>query len=133
MSQVPQSGLLTTGNPALVLITSVDEPLADTIAFVVVRAGFTAHITLHGRKALEAVRMLRPALLIVGMILPDIEAATLITTVRSAAAASGIAAPPIIVMTSGSLAEARAAGGDRVLHKPFAMQDLEALLHRYLD
>jgi CheY-like chemotaxis protein len=66
------------------------------------------------------------------MMLAYLSGADLIAALRADATASGRPAPTIILMTAASLAQARIAGADAVLRKPFRLKDLEALLHRFL-
>ncbi len=120
------------GDPALVLIVEDEEPLAELVSFVVQGAGYTARIALQGRQGLEDAHGLRPALLIVDLMLPYLDGAAVIAGVRNDAVASSTAAPPIILITATSLVQARAAGADIVLRKPFHLVDLEALLRRFL-
>jgi DNA-binding response OmpR family regulator len=121
-----------TTDPALVLIAEDEEPLAETVAFVVQGAGYRPLVALHGRQALELARARRPALVITDLMLPHLDGAGLIAALRAEAAAGGEAAPPIVLMTAASLALARAAGADVVLRKPFHLVDLEALLRGFL-
>ena len=118
--------------PALVLIAEDEEPLAETVAFIVREAGYMPLIALHGRQALELARARHPALLIVDLMLPYLDGAALIAAVREDAKGNGTIGPAIILMTSASPARARAAGADVVLRKPFHLADLEQLLRRFL-
>ncbi len=118
--------------PALVLIAEDEEPLAETVAFIVRETGYTPLIALHGRQALELARARRPALLILDLMLPYLDGAAVIAALREDARSDGTSAPPIVVMTGASLAMARAARADAVLRKPFHLADLEQLLRRFL-
>jgi DNA-binding response OmpR family regulator len=118
--------------PALVLIAEDEEPLAETVAFIVREAGYMPVIALHGRQALELARARHPALLIVDLMLPYLDGAAVIAAVREDARGNGAFAPAIILMTAASAARARAAGADVVLRKPFHLADLEQLLRRFL-
>ncbi len=118
--------------PALVLIAEDEEPLAETVGFIVREAGHTPLIALHGRQALELARARRPALLIVDLMLPYLDGAAVIAAVRADAKGNGAVAPPIILMTGAGQDRARAAGADVVVRKPFHLADLERLLKRYL-
>jgi DNA-binding response OmpR family regulator len=118
--------------PALVLIAEDEEPLAETIAFMVREAGYTPLIALHGRQALELARARQPALLIVDLMLPYLDGAAVIAAVREDAQGTGAGAPALILMTGASPVRARAAGADVVLRKPFHLADLEQVLRRFL-
>ena len=118
--------------PAVVLIAEDEEPVAETVAYVVEDAGYTPLVATHGRQALALAQERRPALLITDLMLPYVSGADLIAALRAEATACGQAAPPVILMTAASLSQARAAGADVVLRKPFHLAELEALLHRFL-
>ena len=117
---------------ALVLIAEDEEPLAETIAFMVREAGYTPLVALHGREALQLAQAHHPALLIVDLMLPYLDGAAVIAAVREDAKSNGALSPAIILMTGASLARARAAGADVVLLKPFHLADLEQLLRRFM-
>ncbi len=117
---------------AVVLIADDEEPLAETVAFIVREAGYTPLIALHGREALELARARRPALLILDLMLPYLDGEAVIAALRADAKGDGTSAPPIVVMTGASLPRARAAGADTVLRKPFHLEDLEVVLRRFL-
>ena len=116
----------------LVLIAEDEEPIAETIAYVVEEAGYTPRVAYHGQQALEMARAEWPALLITDLMMPHLNGAGLIAALRADAARSGAAVPPIILLTAASLTQARAAGADVVMRKPFALAELEDLLHRLL-
>jgi DNA-binding response OmpR family regulator len=116
----------------LVLIVEDEEPLAETISYVVRAAGYTPLVALHGREALELARGRRPALLITDLMLPYLDGAALIAALRTDALVTGESPPATVLMTAASRIEARAAGADVVLRKPFYLADLEALLRRFL-
>ncbi len=118
--------------PALVLIAEDEEPLAETVAFIVREAGYTPLIALHGRQALELARAHHPALLILDLMLPYLNGASLIAMLRQDAALDGSVMPPIILITEANLLQARAARADVVMRKPFHLSDLELQLHRFL-
>jgi two-component system, chemotaxis family, chemotaxis protein CheY len=119
-------------DPRLVLIIEDEEPLAETISFIVREAGYTPVIALQGRQALELARAHRPGLVITDLMIPHLDGAGVIEALRTTAAAAGEPAPPIILITAANQVRARAAGADVILRKPFYLADLEALLRRFL-
>jgi len=119
--------------PVLVLIAEDEEPIAEVVATVVEDAGYTPLLAAHGREALELARAKQPALLITDLMMPHLSGAELIAALRSDAAASGRAPLPVILMTAAGPAQARAAGADAVLRKPFELLELDALLRRFLE
>ena len=108
--------------PAVVLIAEDEEPVAETVAYVVEDAGYTPLVATHGQQAL----------LVTDLMLPYLSGADLIAALRAEAATCGQIPPPTILITAASLSQARAAGADVVLRKPFHLAELEALLHRFL-
>ena len=119
--------------PGLVLIAEDEEPIAEVVATVVEDAGYRPLLAAHGREALELARAKQPALLITDLMMPYLSGAELIAALRSDAAASGRASLPVILMTAAGPAQARAAGADAVLRKPFELLELDALIRRFLE
>ncbi len=116
----------------LVLIAEDEEPIAELLSYVVQDAGYTPLVAFHGRQALELARQRWPALVITDLMMPYLSGADLIAALTAEAAASDRARPPAILVTGAGPGQARAAGADVVLYKPFQVADLEALLHRFL-
>ena len=117
----------------LVLIAEDEEPIAEVVATVVEDAGYVPRLAAHGRQALELARTEQPALLITDLMMPHLSGAELIAALRSDAAASGHDPVPVILITAAGPAQARAAGADAVLRKPFELLELDALLRRFLE
>jgi two-component system sensor histidine kinase/response regulator len=116
----------------LVLIAEDEEQIAEIVSFIVRDAGYMPLVACEGQQALDLARTRRPALLITDLMLPLLDGKAVIAALRADAAAGGEPAPPIILMTAAGLAYARAADADVVLHKPFHLDTLEALLLRFL-
>jgi DNA-binding response OmpR family regulator len=119
-------------DPMLVLIAEDEEPLAETISYVVREAGYSPLVALHGRQALELARTRRPAMLITDLMLPYLSGAALIAALRADALVTGEAPPVTILISAASRVGAIAAGANVVLRKPFHLEDLEAILRRFL-
>jgi CheY-like chemotaxis protein len=96
-------------------------------------AGYTPRLAAHGRQALELARAEQPALLITDLMMPHLSGAELIAALRSDAAASGHEPVLVILISAAGPAQARAAGADAVLRKPFELRDLDVLLRRFLE
>jgi len=117
----------------LVLIAEDEEPIAELVSYVVQDAGYTPLVASHGRQALDLARERWPALLITDLMMPYLSGADLIAALSIEAAATGRARPPVILLTGAGPSQARAAGADVVVYKPFQVADLDALLHRFLS
>ncbi len=116
----------------LVLVVEDEAPIADAIAFVVEDAGYTPMVATHARDALTQARERWPALVITDLMMPQMSGAELIAALRAEAAATARPAPPVILVTAAGHRYAMEAGADAVLRKPFDLDDLELLVHRYL-
>lgn len=118
--------------PFLVLIAEDEEPIAEAIAFLVEDNGYTPLIANNGRKALELARARHPALVITDLMMPYLDGDELISALRAEAAADNHMPPSTILLSAAGLRRMRAAGADAILPKPFELDDLEKLLHRFL-
>lgn len=116
----------------LVLVAEDDEPLAGALALIIEDAGYTPLRAADGRAALELARARRPGLVMTDLMMPYMTGAELIVALRSDAQASGTSGPPIILITAASYQYARDLGADAVVQKPFDLEEIESLLHRYL-
>jgi DNA-binding response OmpR family regulator len=113
-----------------VLIVEDERSIALVVAEVVADAGHVPIVARHGREALILARDHWPDLLITDLMLPHLDGGGLIAALRAEAAERTM--PPIILMTAVGRRHARAAGADAILHKPFDLSELEALLRRFL-
>lgn len=131
-TSAPTDVQTTQSQSPLVLIAEDEEPIAEAIALIVEDAGYTPLVAAHGKQALELVRSHRPALVITDLMMPHLDGAELIAAIRAAAQQDGHAPPPIILMTAAGMKRAYGADADAVLRKPFELDELEALLFRFL-
>lgn len=116
----------------MVLIAEDEPPIAAVVAEVVADMGCVPLMAPDGRRALALAREQRPALLVTDLMMPHLSGAGLIAALRTDAAAAGVQAVPAILMTASGAQAAATADADAVLLKPFALDDLEALLRRIL-
>jgi DNA-binding response OmpR family regulator len=117
----------------LVLIVEDEAPIADAIALVVQEAGFTPLVAKHGRQGLEMARSRHPALIITDFMMPHMNGDALIAAIRDDAQERGVPAPPIILITAVVSQRTRNMGADYFLPKPFDIEELADLLHRFID
>ena len=121
------------GDRKLVLIAEDEEPIADALASIIADAGYTPAVARHGREALGVARARRPALVITDLMMPYMSGADLIAALHTDAANDGHAPPPIVLMTAVTGRMTYVAEADALLHKPFDIEEVEDLLHRFLD
>ncbi len=117
----------------VVLIAEDERAIAEIVRVVVEDAGYRPVLAAHGRQALDMARIEHPALVVTDLMMPHMTGAELIAALRADAAPDGGVRAPVILMTAVNPSQARAAGADAVLYKPFDLDALEALLRRFLD
>ncbi len=122
---------LATGS-LLVLIAEDEEPIAAALMLIVADAGYTPLVAAHGREALELCRARHPALVITDLMMPYLNGEELVAAIRADAAQDHQTPPPIVLMTAASPRHAQEIGADAVLRKPFTIEEVEALLQRFL-
>jgi DNA-binding response OmpR family regulator len=115
-----------------VLIVDDEEPAAEILAYVVADAGYLPVTATHGRRALELALEHWPALLITDLMMPYLSGADLIAALRAEAATRGVAPIPSVLITGAGHDAASAAGADVTLRKPFELEEVDALLRRFL-
>jgi DNA-binding response OmpR family regulator len=118
--------------PFLVLVVDDEAQIAETLSFIVEDAGYMALVAPHGTAALEIARQRPPALVITDLMMPHLNGARLIAALRAEASATGLEPPVMVLMTAAGTRQATEAGADAILLKPFDLQEVEALLRRFL-
>lgn len=116
----------------VVLIVEDEEPIAQALAFIVEDNGYGVHIASNGKRALEWMETRRPALIITDLMMPELNGADLIVSIRAGAARTHQAAPPIVLMSAAGKQHVNHADADAVLLKPFDLSQVEALLSRFM-
>jgi two-component system response regulator VicR len=119
--------------PPLVLIVEDEAPIAEAIAMIVADEGYEPLIAAHALQGLELVRSRRPALITTDYMMPNMNGDEFIDLVRQEAVAKEVAPPPIILITAVASQRVRKINADAFLPKPFNIDDLSVLLHRFLD
>jgi two-component system, chemotaxis family, chemotaxis protein CheY len=118
--------------PPLILIAEDERPIAEVLTAIVEEAGYTPMVAHHGRQALELARQRWPDLLITDLMMPHLGGDELIAALRQEARTRGQTSIPVILMTAAGPRQARAAGADVVLRKPFDIATLEETIHRLM-
>jgi CheY-like chemotaxis protein len=112
-----------------------DEP--NIVAFVRLALedeGYTVVTASEGGEALEALRSVRPRLILVDLRMPGMDGATFVRTYRERSVADGVPAAPVIVFTASRvpIEEAEALGVEGILRKPFEVDALLDAVARFL-
>ena len=118
--------------PGLVLVVDDEAPIALALAEVVEEAGYRVVLAYHGQEALEMVHQYQPALIFTDLMMPQLNGRELIATLRAQQHIPQQSFPAIILMTAAGRVNIRDVGADAVLLKPFELEEVEALLHRFL-
>jgi DNA-binding response OmpR family regulator len=116
----------------VVLVVEDERAISSVVAEVVHDAGYLPVVARNGHEALERARRQWPGLVLTDLMMPHLDGAGMIRALRQEAATRGAAMPPVILMTAASPIHARAAGADALLRKPFDLNELDALLERFL-
>lgn len=116
----------------VVLVAEDEEPIAAALMLIIEDAGYVPLVASHGKAALDLIRQRHPALIITDLMMPYLDGAELISTVRAEAAHENHIPPPIVLMTAAGTRRAQEAGADALLRKPFNIEDVEAVLSRFL-
>jgi signal transduction histidine kinase/CheY-like chemotaxis protein len=113
----------------LVLVVEDDPPAAELLARQLDRAGFRAEIVSSGSDVLAKARALRPAVITLDILLPDVDGWEVLTQLKNDEATSAI---PVIVISVVDNPELGIALGalDYVI-KPVAAKDLIARLEKF--
>lgn len=114
---------------ATILIVEDEEPVRELIALVLRDAGHRTLEAIHGVQALELVARELPDLVISDVMMPMLGGAELCRRLKAGAKTRAI---PVILMSSAGWIVADGAGSDAFLAKPFALDELEALVRRWL-
>lgn len=109
-----------------------DEPnIAEAVRFILGRDGWNLSLHGDGQGGIEAIRDSRPRLVILDLMLPHRSGAEILADLRGDTDAA-LAATPVLMLTArGQFAES-SAQADAVLAKPFANDELRAIVRRML-
>jgi DNA-binding response OmpR family regulator len=115
-----------------VVIADDEESIADAVAMLIEEAGFTPLVAPNGKVALELVRAHHPALVITDLMMPIMDGAVLIATLRAEAHVDGAHPPPILLLSAAPASVAADAHADAYLSKPFDLGALEECIAQLL-
>jgi DNA-binding response OmpR family regulator len=114
---------------ATILVVDDERPLRNLLAQVFADSGHRALLAVNGRQALDLLRSQRPDLVLADVMMPEINGIELCKRIKESSATAGI---PVILMSAAGAASGRQAPADAFLHKPFDLDDVDALVQRLL-
>ena len=116
-----------------VLIVDDDRWIVMSTAMVLEAEGFTVHSALSGREGIEKVKLLRPGVVLLDIMMPGMDGWE---TLRRLKADPECAATPVVVFTAREQREgrarARALGAAAYVRKPFRPEALAQLIRATL-
>lgn len=120
--------------PRRVLVVEDEDNIAMALGFVLAQAGYVHDRVANGAEALARIRAMRPDLVLLDVMLPELSGYDICDAVRRDPALADVR---ILMMTArGSAAERRrglALGADGFVTKPFELQILRQEMRRLLE
>lgn len=114
---------------ATILIVDDEEPVRDFLAMLMEDAGHRTLKAIHGAQALELVEKERPDLVIADIMMPVLNGVELCRRLKARADTRVL---PVILMSSMGPRSVDGAGADAFIAKPFVLEEMEALVRRWL-
>ena len=120
---------------AIDILIAEDEPsILESLDFILRRAGWTIDAVTDGEAALEAVRRLRPRMLVLDVMLPKRSGFEVLKQIRADAETHAL---PVLVLTAkGQQQDRRIAeefGADVFITKPYANADVVGAVRQLLS
>lgn len=116
------------------ILIAEDEPsILESLDFILRRAGWTISAVTDGEAALEAVRRLRPRVLVLDVMLPKRSGFEVLKQVRADAATADL--PVLILTAKGQQQDRRVAEdlkADAFVTKPYANAEVVGMVRRLL-
>jgi len=118
-------------NRSKILITDDDQHLARSVEFELKKRGFTTFCASSGKQALEAVDSLRPDLILLDIVMPEMDGYEVIKQLKNRADTRNI---PIIIMTGididGGRVKALSIGAAEYIQKSEGFQRLFEVIEK---
>jgi len=127
MLPVPDRG--DSGRSELILVVDDNEAEARTLEHVLRIRGYEVVRAGNGVEAIERLRSVRPALIVLDYEMPEMDGLTLIRELRSQEATRDL---PLLLATAAKVVEADKKRADAFLHKPFESKQLIAKVEKLL-
>ncbi|MDM4762473.1 response regulator transcription factor [Galbitalea sp. SE-J8] len=115
------------GSPIRALVVDDEESLTDLLSMALRYEGWEVRIAADGQKALSTAREVRPDVIVLDVMLPDIDGFQVLTRLRN----DGVQTPILFLTAKDSLDDRIAGltvGGDDYVTKPFSLEELVARL-----
>lgn len=119
------------GGAIRVLLVDDEPTLTSLVSLALEYEGWEVQVAASGRAGLERYRELRPDLVVLDIMLPDIDGLTVLRELREA----GPATPTLLLTAKDSIDDrivGLTAGGDDYMTKPFSLEELVARLRGLL-
>ena len=114
---------------ASILIVDDEQPMRELLAAIFEDAGHRALPAINGRHALEVVEQERPDLVLSDVMMPVLNGLILCRRLKAEPSTASI---PVILMSAAGHQVADGSAADAYLDKPFNLDELEALVRRWL-
>lgn len=118
----------------LVLVVDDNEDNLSLLAFLVEQMDCTLLTAPNGQTALDLVANHQPSLVLLDMMLPDLDGLEVLARIRQRPATARI---PVIAVTAMARTQDRdrilSAGCNEYVTKPYNVDEIEALMRRYLS
>ena len=116
--------------PKKMLIVEDDENIAELVEIYMQREGFTTTISPDGEDALKQLRVFRPDIVLLDVMLPKLDGWGVLAEIRATSKT------PVIMLTAkgelGDRVSGLQAGADDYITKPFEMKEVIARVHAVL-
>jgi CheY-like chemotaxis protein len=112
-----------------ILIVDDEQPMRELLVAIFEDAGHRALPAINGRHALEVLEEERPDLVLSDVMMPVLNGATLCRRLKAEPSTTSI---PVILMSAAGQQVAEESGADAYLDKPFDLDEMEALVRRWL-
>ncbi len=114
---------------ATILIVDDEGPVRYFLAELLAAAGHRTLQAVHGAEALAVVEKERPDLVVSDIMMPVLNGAELCRRLK---AGDDTGATPVILMSAAGVRADDGTGADAFIAKPFDLEDMEALVQRWL-
>ena len=120
--------------PTDILIAEDEPSILEALSFVLQRAGWTVQSVTDGEAVMQAVRRMRPRVLVLDVMMPKTSGFEVLKQIRADAS---LRALPVLVLTAkGQQQDKRVAeelGADRFITKPYSNMDVIDTVRELLE